>query len=132
MTRSSLVSCAIPRFEQSGSGPLSPGLSLLGSGDFDDPATPRLKLARPRFEATRSPDPEREEWSGWQDLLSDAGAPSDAPAEAALRFRTARGYGTVSSALIALPAAPSPERPNRFRFAAWLPEPEPWRDIMPR
>ena len=31
---------------------------------------------------------------------------------AALRFRTPRGFATVSSALIALPAAPSPERPH--------------------
>ncbi len=110
--------------------PVAEGLSLLASGNFDDPATPRLGLARPRFAAVAPPDPGRDEWGGWQDLLSDAGAPRGAPTETGLRFRTARGYGTVSSALIALPAEPSPERRIRFRFAAWLPEPAPWCDIM--
>ena len=51
------------------------------------------------------------------------------PEDAALRFRTARGYGTVSSAIIALPAVASPERRPIFRFANWLPEPMPWRHV---
>ena len=49
-----------------------------------------------------------------QDILGDdtvpASAPAGMPPEAALRFRTDRGYGTVSSALIALPAVASSER----------------------
>jgi uncharacterized protein with NRDE domain len=109
--------------------PVAEGLSLIASGGLDDMAMPRLALARPRFLAAPPPDPERDEWSGWQDLLSDTGAPPGSPEEAALRFRTRRGYGTVSSALIALPAEPSPERRAIFRFAVWLPTPEPWRDI---
>src|SRR5437762_2660657 len=77
--------------------PVGEGLSLIASGDFDDRATPRLRLARPRFETAPPPDPERDEWSAWENLLSDPGAPPDAPAETALRFHTRRGYGTVSS-----------------------------------
>ena len=109
--------------------PLKEGLSLIAAGDVDELTTPRLALAAPRFRAATAPDPDREDWTEWQDLLSDASAPPGASAEAALRFRTRRGYGTVSSALIALPAAPSPERRTVFRFAAWLPEPSPWRNI---
>lgn len=109
--------------------PLGDGLSLIAAGDLNEIATPRLALARPRFAAAPAPDPDRDEWSAWQDLLSDDKTPPGAPAEAALRFRTARGFATVSSALIALPAEPSPERRAIFRFAGWLPEPSSWRNV---
>src|SRR5712691_980461 len=83
--------------------PLADGLSLIAGGDIDDLRTPRLALARPRFETAPAPDPERDDWAGWQDLLSDdtvpPGAPPGASSEAALRFRTARRFATVSSAL---------------------------------
>src|SRR5439155_12508938 len=68
--------------------PVAEGLSLIAAGDLDDRATPRLRLARPRFAATPPPDPERDDWRGWETLLSDPGAPADAPAETALRFHT--------------------------------------------
>ena len=109
--------------------PLDDGLSLIAAGELNETATPRLAFARPRFRAAPAPDPDREEWTAWQDLLGDDTMPPGAPAEAAMRFRTARGYGTVSSALIALPAAPSPDRRARFRFAGWLPEPSLWRNV---
>ena len=111
--------------------PVADGLSVIASGDIDELTTPRLALARPRFLAAAPPDPDRSEWTAWQDLLGDDTAPRDAPADAALRFRTPRGFATVSSALVALPAAPSPERPTVFRYAGWLPEPAPWRSVMP-
>jgi uncharacterized protein with NRDE domain len=113
--------------------PLKEGLSLIAAGDVDELMTPRLVLARPRFAAAPPPDPDRDEWAAWQDLLGDdtvpPGAPSGMPPEAALRFRTPRGYGTVSSALIALPTEPSPDRRTVFRFAGWLPEPSLWRNV---
>jgi len=55
-------------------------------------------------------------------------APPGEPANAAMRFRT-DGYGTVSSALIALPAVPTRERRPVFRFAEWLPAETPWREV---
>jgi uncharacterized protein with NRDE domain len=113
--------------------PLKEGLSLIAGGDIDEMTTPRLALARPRFEAATAPDPERDDWAAWQDLLGDDSVPPGAPPgsqpEAALRFRTARGFATVSSALIALPAAPSLERQAIFRFAGWLPLASPWRNV---
>jgi uncharacterized protein with NRDE domain len=109
--------------------PLKDGLSLLAGGEVDEMTLPRLALARPRFRAAPAPDPDSEEWATWQDLLGDDDVAPGAPPEAALRFRTARGFATVSSALIALPAVPSLERRAIFRFADWLPQPSPWRDI---
>jgi hypothetical protein len=109
--------------------PIKEGLSLIAAGDLDDFATPRLAFALIPFSAATPPDPENDEWTAWQDLLGNDAPPPGAPPEAALRFRTPRNYGTVSSALIALPAEPSPERRPVFRFAAWLPEPSPWRNL---
>jgi hypothetical protein len=108
--------------------PLPDGLSLIAAGDLDDLSTPRLDLALPRFRDAAPPDPDRGDWAAWEAILSDDTAPPGMPEDAALRFRTPRGFATVSSALIALPALPSPERRPAFRFAGWQPEPTPWRD----
>ena len=107
--------------------PIGDGLSLIAAGDLNDFATPRLAFAAIPFTAAPPPDPERDDWTAWQDLLAGDAAPAGMPAEAAMRFRTERGFATVSSALIALPAAPSSRRRAVFRFARWLPEAMPWR-----
>ena len=64
--------------------------SLIAAGDVNETETPRLALAGPRFRAVPAPDPNRDEWTAWQDLLGDDSAPPGGPAEAALRFRTRR------------------------------------------
>lgn len=109
--------------------PVPDGLSIIAAGDLNELITPRLRLARPRFAAAPAPDPDAGDWTGWQALLGDNTAPPGEAEDAALRFRTARGFATVSSSLIALPAVPSPERRTVFRHAGWLPEPSPWREV---
>jgi len=109
--------------------PLKDGLSMIAAGDLDDLATRRLELALPAFRAWPTPDPDHDDWSGWQSLLSSTRAPPNEPVTAAMRFRT-DGYGTVSSALIALPAHGEPERRPVFRFAEWLPHTSAWCDVM--
>jgi hypothetical protein len=56
--------------------------------------------------------------------------PHDGPA-GAMRFVTDKGFATVSTALVALPASGHPDRRPVFRFKAHQPEPLPWRDILP-
>ena len=109
--------------------PLKDGLSMIAAGDIDDLGTRRLELALPAFRAWPTPDPDRDDWAAWQTLLGSTRAPPSEPATAAMRFRT-DGYGTVSSALIALPARGEPDRRPVFRFAEWLPAATPWRDVM--
>jgi hypothetical protein len=47
-----------------------------------------------------------------------------------MRFQT-NGYGTVSSALIALPARNAmDDRKPIFRFAGWLPDVTPWQNVL--
>ena len=59
---------------------------------------------------------------------ADISDPAFLIADAAMRFRT-DGYGTVSSALITLPAVPTRERQAVFRYAEWLPQETPWREV---
>jgi hypothetical protein len=55
----------------------------------------------PEFEAALPPDPDTDDWDGWQEILRshDAEAP-----EASMTVVYENGFETVSSSLIALPA----------------------------
>jgi len=106
---------------------LKPGLSMIAAGELDDDTT-RLKRYRPRFLAAALPDPARGDWRAWEALLSDDRAEPAGDPQSAMRFKLESGFATVSSALIALPAPGKGLKPV-FRFAAWQPEPTPWRDI---
>jgi hypothetical protein len=46
-----------------------------------------------------------------------------------MRFLTERGFATVSSALLALPAAGRRGVKPIFRFRAWQPQASPWESI---
>jgi hypothetical protein len=109
--------------------PIPEGLSLIDSGDLNWSNNRRVTIAATRFGAARPPDPDRDEWAGWEVLLSDNESPPGELSESALRFLTPRGYGTVSSALIALPAPNSDGRKPRFRYAQWQPVPLPWAEL---
>jgi len=109
--------------------PIKAGLSLIAAGDLDDFSTRRLAFGVIPFTAAPPPDPDRDDWTAWQELLGADTPPPGAPSDAAMRFTTPRGFATVSSALIALPAEPGAERHPHFRYAQWLPEPTPWRTI---
>jgi len=104
------------------------GLSMIAAGDLNDLGTRRLELALPAFRAWPVPEPDRDDWSAWESLHGSTRAPAGEPASSAMRFRS-DGYGTVSSALIAIPAI-GRERSPVFRFAGWLPEATPWQNIL--
>jgi uncharacterized protein with NRDE domain len=106
--------------------PLKEGLSLIGPGDIDDPGAPRLVYARERFASARAPDPDRGDWAEWEALLGDPEAPVGVRP---IRLPNGEGYGTTSSALVALPAPDTREGRPVFRFASWLPEPLSWQEI---
>ncbi|HEV2301133.1 MAG TPA: NRDE family protein [Stellaceae bacterium] len=110
--------------------PVAEGLSLIAAGDLDDLSERRLALAGPRFAAARPPDPGTRGWKAWEALLASSEKPPGEPENAALRFSTPRGYGTVSSALLAIPAPNEAGRRPVFRFAAWQPGPTAWHDVI--
>jgi uncharacterized protein with NRDE domain len=108
---------------------LAPGLAMIAAGDLDERETPRLRRYRPRFAAAPAPDPDRGDWDAWAALLADTETtPHDGPA-GAMRFLTERGFATVSSALLALPAAGRRGVKPIFRFRAWQPKASPWESI---
>jgi hypothetical protein len=111
--------------------PVPAGLSMIASGDLDDPETPRIQRYRPLFAAAAPPDPGRGEWSSWERLLLDESPDGENGEPGAMRFVTGRGFGTVSSALIAIPAIERPDLKPVFRFAAHRPDAAPWRDVFP-
>lgn len=101
--------------------PLPPGLSMITAHDRNDPASRRIRRFLPRFEAAPPPDPDAAggegDWAAWEELLAsrdyeEGGGPTDAMA-----IVTGTGFETVSSSLVALPAAGSGRRPV-WRFAA--------------
>jgi uncharacterized protein with NRDE domain len=109
---------------------LDAGLSMIAAGDLNDRETPRMRRYRPLFGNAPPPDPARDDWASWEKLLTDDQFTPEEGPQAAMRFDTGRGFATVSSALIALPAANQPELKPHFRFAAHLPVPSPWRDVL--
>jgi hypothetical protein len=109
--------------------PVEAGLHLIASGDLDDDELPRLKRYRPLF-AAGTPDPTRGDWRVWESLLTDGNVKPGEEPQSVMRFDTGRGFATVSSSLIALPAIEHAEMKPRFRFAAHKPTPSPWRDVL--
>ena len=115
--------------------PVKPGLHMIASGDLDDDELPRLKRYQPLFEEAAVPDPDTGDWAAWQKLLTDGELKPGEEAQNVMRFDTGRGFATVSSALIALPAiaaTPDAARKPQFWMAAHHPEPSPWRDYYSR
>ena len=105
---------------------LTPGLSMLTARDLNDRTSPRISGYLPQLRAARAPDPEADDWRAWQEILaSRRGQPADDPF-AAMTIVTDQGFGTVSSSMIALPAAPKTlddmARKPEWRFAAGRPD----------
>ncbi len=109
------------------------GISMLTDMDRNDPASPRVRLYLPRFEAAPSPDPEKDDWGWWQALLADKEFASGSGPRGAMNIdismAAAGQFGTVSSSLIALPGTITPERKTRWLFAAGAPDVAPYQPV---
>lgn len=93
---------------------LPPGLSMLTAHDRNDAAgSKRIAAFLPRFERAPIPDPETGDWQGWAELLASREiAPGGGPYDT-MNIVAENGFGTLSSALIALP------RPGLERRPVW-------------
>jgi Transport and Golgi organisation 2 len=102
--------------------PIPAGLSMLTAHDRNDAAgSKRIASFLPRFERAAVPDPESGDWRAWETLLaSREHAPDGGPYDA-MTIADANGFGTVSSALIAL-AAPGRKKRPILRFANGRPD----------
>lgn len=103
---------------------LAPGVSMLTAGELNDPESPRIRAHLDRFRAAAPPDADGGDWRAWEALLASREGDGAGARSAAMTIDAQGGFGTVSSALIALSAdgravwrfAPGP--PDGTPFAA--------------
>lgn len=111
-----------------------PGLSMLTAHDLNDPAgSPRQRFYMPLFAQAAAPDPERDDWRGWEELMGSRmweGGLSVGP-RGAMCVVTDIGFETVCSTLLALPSAERTGVRPVFRFAAGRPDRTPFQPLAP-
>jgi hypothetical protein len=113
--------------------PLMPGISMITAFDRNDPASVRIRDNLPRFQAAPPPDPERRDWTSWQALLARRdGDKSEDEHEGDMCVVTARGFGTSSSSLIALPSPQQLGVRPIWLFAPGRPDETPFRPVALR
>ncbi len=100
---------------------LGPGIHVVTAHDPNDPASPRARAYRPRFERAAPPDPERGDWREWMALLSSRSGPRGA----AINVPADAGFGTVCSSL----AGVSSEGRALWLFAAGPPDVAPFHPL---
>jgi uncharacterized protein with NRDE domain len=89
--------------------PIPAGIHMLSSTELDDQNHPRIRAHLAHFRSAAIPEPEQGRWGEWQSLLASRTYPSEAGPTAAMTLDLGNGFGTVSSALIAVPAYPGLE-----------------------
>jgi len=109
--------------------PLPPGVSMITAHDRNDAGkSARIRSYLPRFEQAPAPDPEANDWRSWEALLASGDSASGNAPTDAMAFATESGFATVSSSLIALPAAGRKCRPL-WRFASGRPGEHPFETV---
>jgi hypothetical protein len=114
------------------------GLSMVTALDRNDPGSARIRAYLPRFEAAPAPDPGAPAdsgWAPWEKLMASrvfdasGGDRGERGPEGAMTIVTSTSFGTVSSSMIALPAAREPARKPVWRFAPSRPGEAPYQTI---
>ncbi len=108
---------------------LPPGVSMFTAYDRNDPQSPRMRMYLPQFEAAKPPDPGTGDWSVWTSLLASRLHDAEAGLGGAMSVVTETGFGTVSSSLIALPAAGRKDARPVWLFAAGPPGDAPFEQV---
>lgn len=113
---------------------IPPGVHMVTAFDLDDRADSRIALYHPLFAhaeppATGADSAESFAWGGWPELLGSRIWEGDWGERGAMDFRLPTGFGTVSSALIALPAVERPELDPIWHFAAGRPHQTPFEPV---
>jgi uncharacterized protein with NRDE domain len=109
--------------------PIPPGLHMLSATELDDLGYPRVRAYLERFREASLPEPRTGHWGDWSLLLQDRGYPEDAGPTAAMNLDLDGGFGTVSSALIAVPAHPGSASKPRWLHAEGPPDRAPFAAV---
>ncbi len=109
--------------------PLPPGLSMITAHDRNDTAhSRRIRHFLPLFEASSPPDPQARDWRAWEELMASRQFAEDGNVYDAMTIAGKDGFETLSSALMALPAAGSEQKPI-WRFATGRPDVAPYEAV---
>lgn len=93
------------------------GISMLTAWDLNAEESTRTRHHLPLFQTAQVPDPEQEAWDSWEALLTSREFEAGSSASEAMLVETDRGFGTLSSSLIAL-EAPTDGKPRKiWRFS---------------
>ena len=101
--------------------PVPEGVSMLTARDLNDQESPRIVRHLEDFKLALPPAPGLDDWEAWQEIL--ARPARDDPMDA-MTVTTERGFGTVCSSLIALPAI-GLSRAGESEMPIWLFAPGP-------
>jgi uncharacterized protein with NRDE domain len=96
--------------------PIPPGVTMVTASDANDPNSKRIRHFRPLWQAAEAPDPDKEEWSEWEELLASREHAPDGDAFDAMNIISNTGFGTSSSSIIALPGVQWATRKPIWRF----------------
>jgi len=92
--------------EEVSASPIPEGLSMITAYDLNDTVqSKRMRYHLDRFRLAQAPDPDADDWDVWKALLASKDSEPGATYRGAMNVETDFGFGTVSSSLIALPAA---------------------------
>lgn len=106
------------------------GLSMLTAQDLNDTANSfRIRHFLPLFRQAAVPDPLAGNWRAWETLMASRDIAEGGTLHDAMTIAGREGFETLSSALIALPAAESEQRPI-WRFASGRPDLVPYEIIQ--
>ena len=94
------------------------GISMLTAWGLNAPESARTRHFLPLFEAAPPPDPDRPAWEAWESLMLRRDFEDGSNASEAMCIVTDRGFGTLSSSLIALQSAAVPKARKIWRFCA--------------
>lgn len=106
--------------------PIPEGVSMITHADLNEAGSARIGRYLPAFRTAAVPDPAAENWQSWIDILGerDGDAPTDA-----LNIVTETGFGTSSSALMALPSVELVDTKPIFLFAPGRPDVTEFRPV---
>ena len=109
--------------------PLPPGLSMVTASDRNDSNSARIRTYLPQFEKAKPPDPVSGDWSDWKNLFASRIHDHNEGPDGAMAIVTDKGFGTVSSSLVALPSVDRPSFDIEYLFAAGRPGVEPYTPV---
>ena len=91
--------------------PISKGKYFLDSHDLNSDFSDRYKYNKDKFKILKHPNPDNTQWDEWIKFLARTNHPDNVPLAAMnINSKYKKNYGTISSALVALPSDKSKNR----------------------